>query len=266
MKTKTLLTVLALASIALGACSPIDGGQAGGASLVGSRWVLQTLNGQPPLDDTTPTAEFSESEIGGSAGCNHYFGSYQATGSDLTVTNVGMTEMFCMEPEGVMEQEQAFLSALTAVAAYRLAPDRLELLDTAGTALLVFAPPPPEPEVALDGTTWVLTTFIEGEAATSTISGTTITLRFEVEEGVARGSAGCNLYGGAYTLRQGTVSIAPADRTDQLCLEPAGIMEQEARYLDILPSLTTFELDADQLTLRTADGRGLVFTSLPAAP
>lgn len=266
MKITTLLTALLVAAMALTACSPIDGGQAGSASLAGSRWVLQTLNGRSPLAGTTPTAEFSESEIGGSTGCNHYFGSYEATGSDLTVTDVGMTEMYCMEPEGVMEQEQAFLSALTAVAGYRLAPDRLELLDAAGSAVLVFAPPPPEPEVALDGTTWVLTTFIEGEAAASTISGTTITLRFEVEEGVARGSAGCNLYGGAYTLGQGTVGIAPADRTDQLCLEPAGIMEQEARYLDILPSLVTFELDADQLTLRTADGRGLVFIALPAVP
>jgi hypothetical protein len=45
-----------------------------------------------------------------------------------------------MEPEGVMDQEQAFLAALASVTGYRLAGERLELLDGAGETVLVFEP------------------------------------------------------------------------------------------------------------------------------
>ena len=43
-----------------------------------------------------------------------------------------------MEPEGVMDQEKAFLAALAAVASYRVDADRLELQDETGMQLLVF--------------------------------------------------------------------------------------------------------------------------------
>lgn len=253
--------VLILMAMALEACGPGDAGQTGGASLEGTQWVLLALNGQPPLAGTTPTAEFSESEISGSTGCNHYFGSYEATGSDLTISEVGMTEMYCMEPAGVMEQEQAFLSVLASVTSYRLAADRLEMLDSVGNVVLAFAPPAPMPEVTLEGTEWALTTFIEGETAMSLISGAAITVRFE--DGKVWGSAGCNDYGGPYTLERGTLGLAGFDITGQRCSEPVGIMEQEAKYIDVLGSVTIFEIDANQLTLSTTDGRGLVFTATP---
>jgi heat shock protein HslJ len=261
MNTRTLIMVLILMAMALEACGPGDAGQTGGASLEGTQWVLLALNGQPPLAGTTPTAEFSESEISGSAGCNHYFGSYEAAGSDLTISEVGMTEMYCMEPAGVMEQEQAFLSVLASVTSYRLAADRLEMLDSAGNVVLAFALPVPMPEVTLEGTEWALTTFIEGETAVSLISGAAITVRFE--DGKVWGSAGCNDYGGPYTLERGTLGLAGFDITGQRCSEPVGIMEQEAKYIDVLGSVTIFEIDANQLTLSTADGRGLVFTATP---
>jgi hypothetical protein len=69
-----------------------------------------------------------------------YFGTYSVSGSELGVGDVAVTEMWCMEPEGVMDQEQAFLDALASVASYRLAGDRLELLDETGEAILIFEP------------------------------------------------------------------------------------------------------------------------------
>jgi hypothetical protein len=48
--------------------------------------------------------------------------------------------MYCMEPEGMMDQEQAFLAA-----GYRLAGVRLELLDATGRVILAFEPPPAMP-------------------------------------------------------------------------------------------------------------------------
>ena len=258
MSTRTLSIALTIAVTLLAACRA-SGGDGDSASLEGTQWVLLELNGRPPLADAPATAEFSESEIGGTTGCNHYFGSYRASGSDLAISDVGMTEMYCMEPAGVMEQEQEFLTALGAVAGYRLAADRLEMLDAAGDVVRACGPPAPLPEVTLEDTEWALTAFIEGEAVTSLVSGTEINLRFE--GGRVSGLGGCNVYTGLYSLEPDAIRITQIAITEQGCLEPAGIMEQEATYVDILRRVTVFEIHADQLTLRTTDGRGLAFAA-----
>jgi heat shock protein HslJ len=167
--------------------------------------------------------------------------------------------MACLDPEGVMEQEQTFLRTLGEVASCHLADDQLILRDAQGNGVLIFAPVEPVPDAALEGTTWALTTFVDGDVAASLISGTSIT--FLLEHGTATGSAGCNDYGGKYALQPGMLEIPEIDITEQLCLEPVGIMEQEAQYVAILKSVTTFELDGSQLFLRTDVGRGLVFVA-----
>jgi hypothetical protein len=99
------------------------------------------LEGAPPLVGTTPTAEFSADQISGSAGCNTYFGTYTLSGSDISIGDLASTEMACMDPEGVMEQDQVFLSALQSAASFRLNGERLELLDESGSVVLAFDPP-----------------------------------------------------------------------------------------------------------------------------
>jgi heat shock protein HslJ len=103
------------------------------------------MEGNPPLTGTAPSAEFSADQISGSASCNHYFGTYAVSGSGITITDVAWTEMYCMDPEGVMDQEEAFLAALTSAASYRLADARLEFLDATGSVILTFEPPPAVP-------------------------------------------------------------------------------------------------------------------------
>jgi len=109
-------------------------------SLAGMAWELQTLNGQPPLADAVPTLAFSEREISGVTGCNRYFGMYKAADGALTFGTMGVTEMYCMDPPGVMEQEQAFLAALGSVRSYQLTAERLDMLDAAGEVVLSFTP------------------------------------------------------------------------------------------------------------------------------
>jgi CubicO group peptidase (beta-lactamase class C family) len=120
-------------------------------------------------------------------------------------------------------------------------------------------PPIIVPEITLEGTAWTLEAFIENQASSSPIGGTQITVMFAA--GSVRGSAGCNDYGGAYTLERGAFRVPQLDIHEQLCLEPAGIMDQENKYLKILHEVTTFAWDADQLTLQAADGIGLIFIS-----
>lgn len=132
------IALMALAVLLVG-CSPSP---ADGPSLEGTQWVLVALEGEPPLPDRAPSAEFSADQISGSASCNHYFGTYAVSGGDITITDVARTEMYCMDPEGVMGQEEAFVAALTSAAGYRFAGARLELLATTGSLILAFEPPP----------------------------------------------------------------------------------------------------------------------------
>ena len=132
------IALMALAVLLVG-CSPSP---ADGPSLEGTQWVLVALEGEPPLTGRAPSAEFSADQISGFASCNHYFGTYAVSGSEITITDVARTEMYCMDPEGVMDQEEAFVAALTSAASYRLADARLEFLDATGSVILTFEPPP----------------------------------------------------------------------------------------------------------------------------
>jgi heat shock protein HslJ len=138
MNGRNMIALMVLAVLLVG-CTPSP---AAGPSLDGTQWVLVALDGQPPLTGKAPSAEFSADQVSGSAGCNHYFGPYAVSGSEITISDVARTEMYCMDPEGVMDQEEAFVAALTDAASYRLAGARLELLDATGSVILAFEPPP----------------------------------------------------------------------------------------------------------------------------
>ena len=73
-------------------------------------WILQSLGGHTIIPDAEVTIEFrADGEFSGLAGCNNYFGSYQLNGQQLSVDEIGSTEMWC---EGLMDQETAFLELL----------------------------------------------------------------------------------------------------------------------------------------------------------
>jgi heat shock protein HslJ len=97
----------------------------------GRQAVVSVLNG------TELTMEFSaDGRVAGSAGCNRYTGSFKHDGKSLSFGPAAATRRMCIEPEGVMEQEQQFLKALETVATARHEGDRLELR-TADGALAV---------------------------------------------------------------------------------------------------------------------------------
>ena len=128
--------VLVLAILVVGCGS----GPADSAALQDTRWVLVALGGEPPLVGAAPSAEFTADQISGSASCNTYFGTYTVGDGELSIGDVAHTEMWCAEPEGVMDQEQVFLMTLATVGGYRLADGGLELLDGAGDVVLAFEP------------------------------------------------------------------------------------------------------------------------------
>jgi heat shock protein HslJ len=127
------LAVIAVLIIVLAAC---DG--SGVNALRDTAWELESLTGSDVLPGTTITLKFADDQVSGSAGCNQYGGSYQAGENSLSIGDVFSTEMGCLEPEGILEQEGVYLATLRAAATYQITADRLEIFDEAGAQVLVF--------------------------------------------------------------------------------------------------------------------------------
>jgi heat shock protein HslJ len=51
---------------------------------------------------------------------------------------VANTEMYCMEPEGVMDQEMDYLATLATAATYEIDRDTLTILNAEGMRLLTY--------------------------------------------------------------------------------------------------------------------------------
>ena len=136
MKMKILVMLLLSSMIGLASCSY-------GSSIEDTDWVLQSYgdlgNLEDVLTDTEITAEFvsSEGTVEGSAGCNSYSGSYEVKDSQLSIPGpIAATEMYCMEPEGVMEQERQYLEILQAAESYSVEDGELQI--NCGGQVLVY--------------------------------------------------------------------------------------------------------------------------------
>ena len=89
-----------------------------GAALVGPDWHVTGINNgnqavASTITGSVVTATFAaDGSVTGSAGCNLYNATYTLDGTALKVGAPVATRKFCEKPEGVMEQEAAFLAAL----------------------------------------------------------------------------------------------------------------------------------------------------------
>jgi heat shock protein HslJ len=116
MKRILIALIVVILSISivggLTACNTVN------SKLEDTKWFLSSYGEQTNLkaiiDGTEITATFNNADgnISGSAGCNTYFAGYETKGNELSISEIGCTEMYCISPEGVMEQEQEFLSLL----------------------------------------------------------------------------------------------------------------------------------------------------------
>ena len=86
---------------------------------------------------TRVTAAFSEDgRVTGSAGCNAFTGAYTVEAGELSIRSVAATRKMCADPAGVMEQESAFLQALTPGLRVRIEGTKLELRTADGALAL----------------------------------------------------------------------------------------------------------------------------------
>ena len=135
MKTILITTALAfvLSSLAVLSSGCNTGPQQVTPDIEGREWVLESYGESASLQATLPgtevtlTFDSSKDEVRGSAGCNSYFGQYTLDGDELSIGQLGWTEMYCMDPQGVMEQEHEYLSILQTAENFQVVDRKLQI-------------------------------------------------------------------------------------------------------------------------------------------
>jgi heat shock protein HslJ len=241
--------LLVIAALLLSACQ--NASPASSIPLEDTIWLMQSFQnaaGQTTqaLPGSEANARFSkDGKVFGNASCNQYSGAYKTNGNKITIDPGAMTMMMCPD-EGLSAQEQDFIAALKAAAAYKIQGEQLNLIDREGNPVLTFTA---QKSDALTSATWQAIAYNNGkQAVVSVLTGSEITANFG-KDGQLSGSAGCNNYHASYKLDGRSIQIGPAASTRMMCSEPEGIMEQEAAYLKALEAARTLEIVGKSLTL-----------------
>ena len=235
--------------------------------LTGS-WILTSghLDGEPFefVDGWNVTLTIEGDQVFGTAACNGYGGTVATDdrlggGGPFRVTELSWTEMGC-EPD-VMQLEQQYLAALQAVDSYELARSLHLGVVGIGTSL-TFDPVAPVADAEVVGTTWVLDTVIEGDAASNSpiMSSAVLTLD---GDGTLTGSTGCRLLEGEWVTAGPEIVFTRFSAIDDPLV---GVCAPESEALDgfivtVLGDGFTVEIDGQRLTLMARGNEGLSYTA-----
>jgi heat shock protein HslJ len=247
------LAWLGLATLLAG-CAANPPGPAAPAALDGSVWTVSQAGPR------APTLVFEAGRASGSDGCDRFSGSYTVTGSELRFGQRAATQMACPRDDET-QLARAFGDALTQTRGWRIDAGQLVLLDAAKAELMRLDAQPK----ALAGTAWQVAGYNNGrQAVVSPINGSTLRLQFLDDTRVA-GFGGCNDFSGSYKLYGARLSLGPLAATRKACVQPEGVMAQEAAFLRALESAATARREGPRLELRTGGDAMAASMTLDAA-
>jgi heat shock protein HslJ len=233
--------------------------------LAGALWILVSIgdvnNPQPPVAGSKFAAQFSRipgspsGVLTGTTGCNEYTAAFAATVDEIKI-NLPVSTMNTSCVPGLSDQEQLYFLALNDAATYRISGNTLVIPYDGGKQELVYEGTQLEsaerPTLsALNGTTW----FLWYMNNTPIVPGTSIYGQFTVDQdgasGTLSGSAGCNSYVATFGQDLGVQATLNAH---QVCSQPAGIMEQEGAYINMLSRAFGYWQTGAQLIINTGQG------------
>lgn len=97
--------------------------------LQGGEWAVVAMDGKPLVAGSKATLTFApDGSLSGHSSCNRFMSGYTLSGEGLTIASAAGTRMMCESP--LMQQEQAFLAALSDTQGFSIAPDGALLLRT----------------------------------------------------------------------------------------------------------------------------------------
>lgn len=155
MKSINFIHLIFIMGFALSACQSVN--TASQSDLEGHTWSLQSYAGNQPIEGSRISLQFADGQISGTAGCNHYGGGFTVKGQTISFSDIYATEMYCMEPSGIMDQEQSYLEALSVVNSFDLTDGELTLTTSLNQVLIfeiqsISTTPLPEPTMAVSPT------------------------------------------------------------------------------------------------------------------
>ena len=267
MRSLPVIGVLVVsAAILLAACSTSGAaptpGSSGEPSAGGSPATTDALSGRTFLSTGSEGVEivegsqvrltFEDTRIGASAGCNQMSGEYEVVDGVLNVGAMAMTEMACDEP--LMAQDTWLAEFLSGASASL--QDTTLTLSKEGTTVTLEDETVANPDRPLEGTRWVVTGVIAGDAVSSVPAEPTASLQFDA--GSVAVETGCNAGSGGYERGDGVLTFGPIATTLKMCEEDVAALEQAVTT--VLQGEATYDIQADTLTLQNGVN-GLVLTA-----
>ena len=241
--------------LAFAACAPAPDGDSRGTtkgttSPVGNVWRWTALTGSESLEVAQPgryTLELmDDGRYGARADCNSGGGTYTLEGNSLTLGPGPMTLAAC----GPDSLDTRFAVLLGKVSGFKVDGQRLVLGLGGDAGSMVFEA---MQRISLAGTSWLLRGYNNGKGGVvSVAAGATLHVAF-TEDGIVRGSAGCNNFTGSYESDGQAITNGPTAVTRKMCMGE-GVMEQESAFLAALSSIAAWEIRGERLQLRRADG------------
>lgn len=257
MSLKFVMRVVGLSAVLFSfGCQSADigGGKAELVTIDSTVWEMTTylsVSGtmDPKVHNSMVYMEVEDGKLSGNAGANNFFGGIEMDDSSIRISTTGSTMM--MGTPELMAQEGQFLKLLQLSKSYQITDGELYMMDAEGKTVLIFIP---RVEPGLTSTVWKATGVNNGKGGvTSLLQGSKITAEFTAE-GRVSGTAGCNSYSGGYELEGTSIVFSPISSTRKMCVEPAGIMEQEIQFLQALEKSDTYSITEGRLELRDASG------------
>ena len=236
-----------------------------------ARWILESLDGSPPLEGTTLSLGVNGNGYGGHDGCNSFGGGHEGSlpvasrdGAFAAPSGGAETMKLCEWVEGLMEQAEAYKSAIRGGETFQIDGDRLKILDGKGEVRLVFVRRPdlPGKAVELSGTQWRL---LDENDDYGDLSLPTLVF---LNEHMVAGVTACRSYVADYgSRRRGEVDFREKRTigSEDSCSEE--MIDLERDFLESLSISVEYAVDASSgestLRMRTLYDEMLVLEPLP---
>ena len=250
--------------------APLPGGPSP-INLAGSTW-RQLTEGDTDGEVRAATLAFLDDRlVAGATACRGYLATYGATYSQSEGSVRFPSQTMLKSPQPCPEEsrrlEGEFGDFLTWANEYSIYEEgrsiRLGIRSATGETL-TFEPLPATVEDIADAN-WNLVAFVElrdidfgmwHTRPTSVVQGTEVTVSFD-KDGISgvSGVSGCNSYAGVAEVEDGSIKIdvQSFSHTEKACEGLDGLMEQEERYLDLLPRMTRYGTYGDGLFMQSDD-------------
>ena len=234
----------------------------------GATWILESIDGQPPIAGTHLTLTFNEPWFGGYDGCNDFGGRHESgqpiieRDGTISLPPAARTLQGCVTPPGILDQADRYLDAMKQDAKARVVDGRLHIIDSSGQVALVFAREQPlvgQPR-DLVGTSWRL---VDDEA---TYGGDATTILF-LNSWAATGTTVCRDYSIGYAASEGRIRIPYKGMSGSSEPCSSEVSRQEHEFTEDFGWADEYSINqadgSERLVVRTSRGKTLTFESLP---